>query len=409
MFIFNICPPQGPWPMPPRCNQWFVRNQFAVKNEANKLSQIKAVNMVDTRWRNYNMSMFEDTRKNIEKSFDRVKDLGAQEVYVHDFHRALFDKGSDYTTTNYRIADETFWNDMRDQSISEKEIHKLAKSAHSKWLKLGIKHNMAFVNIGKYILKGIWWNIQNSVVEDFEKFNASHSEEWIRDYFAKWTARMVEKWAIYQKAGVDIMSISPTRMEPKFWGHETLANELQKELITQLRKVFTGEIYVEVSRYGFFENRDGNENRTKYDFYKNADIVEMRIYDLMQKFHSMETRTAIKAYINELNSIAGKKWIQLSIFFAPSSYKDSMKKGSLEVLDYKSDIVKNTEADFGYQADVFNTFFKALAKANNIERINVASFARDDAMDPQVKPKISIGSTFRNKPAEEVIKQWFNK
>jgi hypothetical protein len=86
-----------------------------------------------------------------------------------------------------------------------------------------------------------------------------------------------------------------------------------------------------------------------------------------------------------------------------------MKKGSLEVLDYKSDIVKNTEADFGYQADVFNTFFKALAKANNIERINVASFARDDAMDPQVKPKISIGSTFRNKPAEEVIKQWFNK
>lgn len=86
-----------------------------------------------------------------------------------------------------------------------------------------------------------------------------------------------------------------------------MANELQKELITQLRKVFTGEIYVEVSRYGFFENRDGNENRTKYDFYKNADIVEMRIYDLMQKFHSMETRTAIKAYINELNSIAGKK------------------------------------------------------------------------------------------------------
>jgi hypothetical protein len=76
--------------------------------------------------------MYEDTRKNIEKSFDRVKDLGAQEVYVHDFHRALFDKGSDYTTTNYRIADETFWNDMRDQSISEKEIHKLAKSAHSK-------------------------------------------------------------------------------------------------------------------------------------------------------------------------------------------------------------------------------------------------------------------------------------
>ena len=89
--------------------------------------------------------------------------------------------------------------------------------------------------------------------------------------------------------------------------------------------------------------------------------------------------------------------------------KDSMKKGALEVLDYKSDIVKNTIADFGYQASVFDMFFKALTTANNIERINVASFARDDALDPEVKPKLSIASTFRNKTSEEVIKQRFTK
>gem|GEM_PF-5746722 len=81
----------------------------------------------------------------------------------------------------------------------------------------------------------------------------------------------------------------------------------------------------------------------------------------------------------------------------------------MEVLDYKSDIVKNTVADFGYQAFVFDMFFKALNKKSNIERINVASFTRDDALDPQIKPKLSVASTFRNKTAEEVIKQWFNK
>lgn len=103
------------------------------------------------------------------------------------------------------------------------------------------------------------------------------------------------------------MSISPTRMEPTFAGQETLANQLQKQLITEVRKVFSGKIYVEVSRYGFFENKNGNENRTKYNFYKDADIVEMRIYDLMEKFRTMETTAGIAAYINELNSIAGKK------------------------------------------------------------------------------------------------------
>lgn len=353
--------------------------------------------------------MFEDTRKNIEESFDRIKELGAEEVYVHDFHRAKFDKGSDYTTTNYHIADETFRNDMRDQSISAKELKKLVEAAHNRGLKLGIKHNIAFVNIGKYILKGIWGNIQSSVAEDYEKFNAAHSEEWIKDYFTKRTARMIKKWSIYQQAGVDSMSISPTRMEPKFAGEEILANELQKKLITEVRKVFTGKIYVEVSRFWFFENRDGNENRTKYDFYKDADIIEMRIYDLPERFRTMETEAGITAYIHELNTIAGNKWVKLSIFLAPSSYKDSLNKWALEVLDYKSDIIKNTVADFGYQAFVFDMCFKALNDTKNIERINVASFSRDDALDSQVKPKLSIASTFRNKTAEEVIKQWFNQ
>jgi len=112
---------------------------------------------------------------------------------------------------------------------------------------------------------------------------------------------------MYQQAGVDIMSLSPTWMEPTFAGQEALANELQKQLITEVRKVFTGKIYVEVSRYGFFEGKDGNEDRKKYNFYQDADIVEMRIYDLPQNFRNREIKAGITAYVNELNTIAGKK------------------------------------------------------------------------------------------------------
>ena len=54
-------------------------------------------------------------------------------------------------------------------------------------------------------------------------------------------------------------------------------------------------------------------------------------------------------------------------------------------------------------------FFKNINNFENIERINVASFSWDDSMDPEIKPKISVGSTFRNKPAEYLIKSWFNK
>jgi hypothetical protein len=409
MFSFKICPPVGPWPTPPWCSGTFTRTVYEVKTNAVHLPQIKAVNMTDTWGRNYNMNMVESTRDNIPSSFARVKELGASEVYVHDFDRAVFEDGADFTTTRYTIENEIFLNDMRDESMTEADIKTLVENAHQQGLKLGIKRNMSFVDIGKYISAGVSGEIQSTVETDYAKFNSGHTEEWIRDYFSKWDAKMIEKATVYQKYGVDIMSLTPTWMGPTFAGHEVLANELQKKLIADVRKVFTGKIYVEVSRYGFFENKDGNEDWTKYDYYKDADIVEIRIYDLLEKYRAGDIETEIPKYLTDLDSVAGKKNVKISLFFAPSSYTDSMKKGSLEVLDYKSDKVKNAVADYNYQVKAFEIFFNTLPSLKNIERINAASFSWDDALDPQIKPKLSVASTFRNKPAEEVVKAWFNK
>jgi len=409
MFIFKICPPVGPWPTPPWCSGVFVRNVYEVKTNAIHLPQIKAVNMSDTWGRNYNMSMVESTRQNVESSFARVKELGASEVYVHDFDRAIFEKDADFTTTRYKIGDEIFFNDMRDESMTETDVKNLVLNAHEKGLKIGIKRNMSFVDIGKYISAGISGEIQSTVEADYKKFNSLHTKEWIKDYFEKWTARMVEKATIYQKYGIDIMSLTPTWMGPTFAGQELLVNELQKKLIADVRDVFKGKVYVELALYGFFEDKDGKEDWTKYDYYKNADIVEIRIYSLLERYRNGDISKEIPKFLADINNIAKKKNVKLSIFFAPSSYLNSMKHGSLEVLDYKSEIVKNTISDFDYQSKVFEIFFSALPLLNNIERINVASFSWDDALDPQVKPKLSIASTFRNKPAESMVREWFKK
>jgi len=408
MFAGKVCPPQGPWPTPPWCAT-ATRNVYTVDVNPVKLSQVKAVNMFDTWGRNYNMSMIETTRDNIDSSFARVKNLGAEEVYVHDFHRAIFGDKSDFTTADYQIEDETFWNDFRDESMSESDLKKLVATAHQNGLKLGIKHNLHFVNIGKYIAEGIKGNISEAVKEDYERFNSSHSEEWIRDYFEKFSARLLAKAKMYDTAGVDIFSIFPSFMDPRFSGHEELANELQKKLIADLRQVFRGKIQAEVSSYGFFEDKNGTEDWTKYDFYKYADIVEIRVYSLPQRFSSLGPDEAISSYIKELDAVAGKKGVKLSVFFAPSSYEDSLNAGPLEVLDYKNEKVKNTAPDYDYQAKAFDAFFRAVAQTKNIERVNVANFNWDDYLDPFVKPKISISTSFRNKPAEEVVQAWFTK
>lgn len=148
MAVFRFCPPQGPWPTPPWCQADFTVYQYEVDVKPSPLTQIKAVNMYDTWGRNYNMNMFETTWLNIDSSFDRVQKLGAQEVYVHDFDRAVYNGEFDYKSLDYQFVDEIFANDMRDESISESDLKKLAEAAHSRGLKLGIKRNLAFVNIG---------------------------------------------------------------------------------------------------------------------------------------------------------------------------------------------------------------------------------------------------------------------
>jgi hypothetical protein len=419
MFAFKICPPKGPWPTPPWCaDKAFIRPTYNLNLEVSHLNQKKAVNMADTWGRNYNFGMIENTRDNIDNSFDRVKEIGAEEVYVHDFHRAVYDDSSkeDFTSLNYKIVDEIFLNDMRDESLTDKDVASLAEAAHQRGLKLGIKHNMAFVDIGKYLVKGLSGNIESSVNEDYKKFNSGHSEEWIRDFFVKWEARMIERAKIYNKYGVDIMSITPTWMGPTFSGQEALANELWKKLITDLRKEFKGQIHLELSVYGILDPTNAEEDYSKYDYYKSADIKEVRLYNFsIDKYKvknnptSLDIQKGMSNLLVDLNSWGAQNNTKLTIFFSPFSYPNAINQGIIEYHDILNETTKTTEKNYEHQADAWQGFFLGIKELNNLEGIIASGMWWDDEMDPDVKVKISISPSFRNKPAEEVIKQWFQK
>lgn len=411
MFIFSICPPKGPWPTPPWCGKDFTKYTYEVNTNPSSISQIKAVNMYDTWGRNYNMGMVETTQANIEASFERVKKLGAQEIYVHDFDRAIYDGKTDYKSTNYTFTDEIFWNDFRDQSISKDELKKLVDSAHSRGMKIGIKRNIAFVNIGNFILSGIKGNISSDVQKDYEEFNSGHSEEWIRDFFKKWQDRLVEKGKMYQEVGVDSMSISPQFQNPTFAGYEELTNQLWKDLIVELRNNFKGKVIVDLDIYGFVDGKNGNEDWKKYDYYKNADVIEVRVYKILEKYQSSSenAKNDIAKMIGDLDMKAKESGIKISVFFAPSSYKNGLYKGPVEFLDIRNQNIKNLEKDYEEQVKGFESFFNSVRDKSNIERINVGNFAWDDALDPEVRPKVSISAGFRNKPAENIIEAWFLK
>lgn len=414
MFVFNICPPQGPWPTPPWCSAGFIKYEYEVNVVPSYLPQVRAVNMYDTWGRNYNMNMIETTQANIESSFNRAESLGSQEIYIHDFDRAVYDNGTDFKSQNYQLVDEIFLNDMRDESISANDLKILATNAHNRGMKLGVKRNLSFVNIGKYIKDGIKGDISSAVANDYKEFNAFHSEDWISNYFQKWESRMLEKGKMYQAAGVDIMSISPSFQEPTFAGHEKLANDLWKNLIAKLRTVFKGKIMVDFNIYGFLDGRNNQEDWTQYDYYKDVDIAEVKIYNILEKYWSDGGRAPeniqkeIEKMVFDLDKKAAELGIKISLFYAPSSYENGIFNGPVEYLDFKNPTIVNLKKDYNTQALAFDYFFVAVKDKQNIERINVGNFAWDDALDPEVNPRVSVAAGFRNKAAEEVVGAWFN-
>jgi hypothetical protein len=416
MFLFTLCPPKGPWPTPPWCKQYSpVFYEIDVK--ADKLSQIKGVQMSDTWGRNYNFMMEGVTWKNISDSFDRVKELGAQEVYVHDMHQVKYKGEKNFRSTDYEIVGGTFWDDLRDEEIKQKHLNKLAEEAHSKGLKIVYANNLSFVNIGKYVSSD---NIVADVGSDFFNFNQVHTEEWIKDFFKKWEQRMILKAEQLNEAGFDIMSITPTWMGPTFKQNEELANELWIQLIRTIKEEFNGNINVIIPFYGLaYEEPDNREmeNTAYYDYYKEADIVQINFFGLHEKYASKGTsvediKKAYDKFLDEIEKRAEEKDVKFSIKFSAFSAENAVNLGPngemIEYHDIKNPALSKIKTDYEHQADQYQAFFESVKDREKIERIIIGGFWWDDALDPEVKVKISLSPSPRNKPAEALIKAWFN-
>jgi hypothetical protein len=124
---------------------------------------------------------------------------------------------------------------------------------------------------------------------------------------------------------------------------------------------------------------------------------------------SLQIQEGMNSLLADLDAWGAKHNTKLSIFFSPFSYVNAINQGIVEYHDILNATAKTTEKNYEHQADVWQGFFLGIKELNNLDRVIANGMWWDDKMDPDVKVKISISPSFRNKPAEEVIKQWFQK
>ena len=373
--------------------------------------------MSDTWGMNYNMMMFEDTRKNIDSSFLAAAKTGASQVYVTDFQRAIFKNASaDWVTDmDYHYEGDIFANDMRDEVMTQEDMNRLSAAAHKNGMKIGWKTSVHFADMSKYVVSGISGNIGKDTAADWERWSMTpRTSEWTKDYFTKYRAMLLEKAAMLNTAGFDEMILTPGWNTPNFHPTEKEANILWKETIRDVKSVFKGRVGIVLDTYGFMDGNNKDEDWTQYDYYTAADNCYYFLYTIPPRYvTSQDTdRSTLTrefgAYLDTLEQKAKAKNIKIRLVPGISSYKGGIiaNRFDIDPLDINNPAVKATQPEWIGQADAYDALFTAAEGRERISGIIPNGFAWDESMDPDVPAKISIGIQYRTKPAEGVITKW---
>ena len=494
MGVFSICPPQGPWPMPPWCDSCMIKTgsptslSFVVSiphntpesdiylsvsgNSPEKMERIGYLTyektipvigqeeidysytsdkgssklfsskvtkrdwtiydgvsswsemdfkpsfpddfsfgmmMFDTWGRNYNFMMVENTRNNIDSSFEKLKRLNMKSVVVTDMFRAVYEDGEGefYNSTNYAIEDAIFSDDFRDESLSQEDMNRLAKAAHDNGMKLIVETGISLIDYGNYLHSS---NIRSDWDADLERQAHAKTKEWVEDFCDKKEKKILEVASMLDKAGADEIFINQ-RNEIPLSPYDSYADERLMELIDKIHETTSLKVNLFAKERDIFYADWASRSK----LFNSADNIYLIIEKIDPRYNPYEgmgfetTKDKYSALLDDYQEWAEENNLTVNVYFGASSYKDSAIKGYIEFNDIRSDLVKNTKPDWQYQADVYEAFLQSAENRSFIKSITFMGYWWDDAMDPETaKTKISISFSNRNKNVESTIMKWGN-
>jgi len=208
------------------------------------------LDMKDTWTINYNMNLFEDTRRNIDASMDHAVLLGDKEFGVYSFIDMA--GGKDTFTVKETVSPYYHW---RDAAITEGEMKTLEKKAKARGLAITLHYNVGAdynqyydVNpigafTGGQAGSGIGGNAaEQRAAADFGR-DKPKTKAWLDRYFTQLEAVLIEWGGRAERAGIDAIDITPQYRPPSVAPEFAYADERYSQIIKNLRAVYHGKIY----------------------------------------------------------------------------------------------------------------------------------------------------------------------
>ena len=442
MFVFQICPPQGPWPAPPWCGRAPVKEEFKdvfiVPTDINKIAypdfyrQAKPTNTTvsnpyclieapETIYPATYLGTYSLPQINgapLPAGITRIIGLkdgwmphpnnntgcysfgyaAMKEAYEKTLRRAKAVGAEKITFTNY-VNFSNFKNAEIDgpdkAAVSEKDLRFVATKAREQNLEVILYLNLA---PGK---EKVSWEIP--------------SASWLGTLIHNWEPFVLDQATIAEETGIYAIMINHFDYQPNIKGFEDAYQNEMLTLLQKIRNVYSGKILIMI------EPMSGADLGKLDTLLKQVDGFIYTPFANILQYESDKTVSIGRLKTQYLNGFAGLgrdfgkygKPIYFRILI--QSHKESLEKGWIEDGFCKargSDpcYQKNLEVDFSVQAIAYEAIMEAIKQVNGnyftVGGVDSYGYGFTDVIMPDIsQPQIS--HSIRNKPAESIVKEWF--
>lgn len=375
---------------------------------------IPLVTTEDTWTINYNMNLFEDTRRNLDSTFARIASIGGKEVVVYSFIDFIGDNKESITLQETPSP----FKQWRDSSITPSEMKDIARTAKKYGLKPIIAYNVG-ADYTKYTDVSLLGRFSGGAAGSGYGGNAAEkragddfgrddpkTKEWLDSEFSQLQSILVQWATEAEAAGIYAIDITPEYQMPTSKPFYDYADAQFSEIIKAMRGVYSGKIYAtNFNKYGGLLWNP----RPKYIDDADALMLHLPLLSVREGAGIAEMRTAWSKILNgiEVEFADYKKPIYL--VESVGSYAGvNNGRGGMEWGDFAEVVDAGYSRDWQGQADALEALFQAFAGRTRFAGIGPGSkFAWDDLMAPDyASPRNDLTSNIRNKPAEAVWKKW---
>jgi len=458
MAIFQICPPSGPWPMPPWCGTTSapVEEEFkdvlVVPTDMDKIiypdfyRQVKPTDIItsdpycfiEARETIYpatylgayplpqikgaplqpeikRVVAFMDTwishplgNPNINNClsfknaiFSLIGKSPMFESYEKTLPRAKMLGGDTIAITNYILFSNFKTASVENEKpiMDDKTLRKIVKTAKSQGVDV-----LLYLNLGPGIDR------VNDPVGDIP------NDEWLATLIDNYAVFLLNQAKIAEETGIKGIMLNHFDYNPSIKGHETAYQNKMLELIEKVRSVYSGQLILLIDPLcgadlakisGVLSGVDAYIYTPKTNVLWGADDKTVSVGNLKRPY--LENFKQIGADFGKYN-----KPFYFRILI--QSHKDFLVDGFQETycIQRGADPCYQTKLkpDFSVQAIAYEAMMEAIKEAHgkflNIEAVDTYGYSFTDVLLPQVSlPHIS--HSIRNKPAESIVKEWYKQ